>query len=267
VRLREVSPEQQAEESIMSGKKNRVTGSARLLGQKQRLAQPLATWVVDAWVGGTSSENLFGYEYYVRFVCKATSKRRTYGCRTKKGFAECLRLHVRWVRSVKHLTEHKHIMPPGTLDIRIIASDMDSSFGTIRGATRSIFDDVVVTRGLLRFVTTKGDSNLTGRVESTFVSVANVNSLMARRGAPKQYFPDALAFHDQFHGQLMTDINYFGGGEAPDVTLGLEDIRHRLHPCSKWFPTRRHARRCSTLSKCPRDFRAGTNRQAGPITF
>ena len=151
-------------------------------------------------------------------MCKATGKRRTYGCTTKKAFVEALRLHVRWCRSVAPLTERKHGFAPGTLDIRVLASDMDSNFGTIRGAVRSAFDDLVVARGLLRYVTTKGDSSITGTVEATFPSMREVSAIMVRAGANKEYFSDAVAFHDQVHGQLKTSSNKYGKGESSWVT-------------------------------------------------
>ena len=107
---------------------------------------------------------------------------------------------------------------------------MDSNFGTIRGAVRSAFDDLVVARGLLRYVTTKGDSSITGTVEATFPSMREVSAIMVRAGANKEYFSDAVAFHDQVHGQLKTSSNKYGKGESPDSTLGLQDIRKFLMP-------------------------------------
>ena len=57
-----------------------------------------------------------------------------------------------------------------------------------------------------------------------------VSAIMARSGAARQYFPDAVSHHDQIHGQFSTSSNRYGGGEAPDKTLGLQDIRTRLRP-------------------------------------
>jgi hypothetical protein len=147
---------------------------------------------VDACISDSDSPDRFGFKYYLRFVCIATGKRRTYGCLSKKSFTEALRLHVRWVRSIAHLTEQHHGFATGTLDIRVLASDMDSSMGTIKGSVRSAFDELVVARGLLRWITTKGDSNLTSKVERTFPSMREVFAIMARSGAARQYFSDAF---------------------------------------------------------------------------
>ena len=53
---------------------------------------------------------------------------------------------------------------------------------------------------------------------------------MVRAGANKEYFSDAVSFHDQVHGQLITTSNKYGKGESPDSTLGLQDIRKFLMP-------------------------------------
>ena len=229
-RVRSLPAELRAHMSTIAGRKEPVISAPARIAEKDRAALPLGTWVVDAYVGGAASGSRYGHEYYLRFVCKATGKRRTYGCTTKKAFVEALRLHVRWCRSVAPLTERKHGFAPGTLDIRVLASDMDSNFGTIRGAVRSAFDDLVVARGLLRYVTTKGDSSITGTVEATFPSMREVSAIMVRAGANKEYFSDAVAFHDQVHGQLKTSSNKYGKGESPDSTLGLQDIRKFLMP-------------------------------------
>ena len=229
-RVRSLSAETRAHMSTIAGKKESIISSPARVAEKDRAALPLGTWVVDAYVGGAASGSRYGHEYYLRFVCKATGKRRTYGCTTKKAFVEALRLHVRWCRSIAPLTERKHGFAPGTLDIRVLASDMDSNFGTIRGAVRSAFDDLVVARGLLRYVTTKGDSSITGTVEATFPSMKEVSAIMVRAGANKEYFSDAVSFHDQVHGQLKTTSNKYGKGDSPDSTLGLQDIRKFLMP-------------------------------------
>ena len=154
--LRRLSVEQEVDMSVMAGKREPVQSSSSAMDAKQRAALPLATWVVDAWISDSESPDRFGFKYYLRFVCIATGKRRTYGCLSKKSFTEALRLHVRWVRSIAHLTERHHGFATGTLDIRVLASDMDSSMGTIKGSVRSAFDELVVARGLLRWITTKG---------------------------------------------------------------------------------------------------------------
>ena len=101
-----------------------MISSPKALAEKERAAMPLGTWVVDAFIGGAASGSRHGHEYYLRFVDKATGKRRTYGCSTKKAFVEALRLHVRWCRSIAPLTEQQHGFPTGTIDIRVIASDI-----------------------------------------------------------------------------------------------------------------------------------------------
>ena len=190
--LRRLSVEQEVDMSVMAGKREPVQSSSSAMDAKQRATLPLATWVVDAWISDSESPDRFGFKYYLRFVCIATGKRRTYGCLSKKSFTEALRLHVRWVRSIAHLTERHHGFATGTLDIRVLASDMDSSMGTIKGSVRSAFDELVVARGLLRWITTKGDSNLTSKVERTFPSMREVFAIMARSGAARQYFSDAF---------------------------------------------------------------------------
>ena len=140
--IRALPADIRAHMSTIAGKKNAVISSAKKPSEKDRAALPLGTWVVDAYVGGAATESRFRHEYYLRFVDKATGKRRTYGCATKKGFVEALRLHVRWCRSIAPITERKHGLQAGTLDIRIIASDTDANMGTIRGAVRSAFDDL-----------------------------------------------------------------------------------------------------------------------------
>ena len=84
-------------------KKESIISSPARVAEKDRAALPLGTWVVDAYVGGAASGSRYGHEYYLRFVCKATGKRRTYGCTTKKAFVEALRLHVRWCLSLIHI--------------------------------------------------------------------------------------------------------------------------------------------------------------------
>ena len=74
---------------------------------------------------------------------------------------------------------------------------------------------------------------ITGCVEATFPSMKGVSAIMVQAGASKEYFSDAVAFHDQVHGQLRTRgtaANKYGNGESPDTTLGLQDIRHLLKP-------------------------------------
>ena len=229
-RIRSVKETTRAEMSTIAGKKEGVNSSAKAISEKERAALPLSVWVVDAYIGGAANGSRFGHNYYLRFVDKATSKRRTYGCTTKKAFVEALRLHVRWCRSIAHLTEKQHGLPTGSIDIRVLASDMDANMGTIRGSVRSAFDDLTVARGILRYVTTKGDSDITGTVEATFPSMKEVSAIMVSTGAKKEYFSDAVAYHDQVHGQLRTAANKFGNGESPDRTLGLPDLRQHLKP-------------------------------------
>ena len=85
-RVRSLSVETRAHMSTIAGKKASIISSPARVAEKDRAALPLGTWVVDAYVGGAASGSRYGHEYYLRFVCKATGKRRTYWCTTKKAF-------------------------------------------------------------------------------------------------------------------------------------------------------------------------------------
>ena len=80
-KVRAIPEHVRADLSITAGKKNPVAHSMAKLKVKDedRATLPLGTWTVDAYIGGAASGSRFGHEYYLRFVCKATGKRRTYG--------------------------------------------------------------------------------------------------------------------------------------------------------------------------------------------
>ena len=79
-------------------------------------------------------------------------------------------------------------LPKGYIRCRVLASDRDSNFTTISGATRNAFDEAALRAEVLRYFADKSDSVTYGAVESSFgPSARGMEQALLSSGMPVSY--------------------------------------------------------------------------------
>jgi hypothetical protein len=212
-------------ENDMAGSKLAARASSKQADKKIRIAQePFSIVFVDGYEGasGSAEASHSRHQYILRFVCGATGYQKSFSCLQKDAFVDAFRMFLAWVRAVAPIIEQKRSLPTGHIAVRVLASDRDSNFTTITGATRTQFDEEALSNQVLRYFADKGDSATCGAVESTFgPSARAVAQALLRSGMPHRFSLYAWMDAEDKFNVLPSTANRLGGGAPPSETCGF----------------------------------------------
>ena len=167
----EEDPTRKMEKQITGGTKSPRKRSASTLRKKARVErEPFSIVYCDGFEGavGGAAESYSRHQYILRFVCGSTGYQKSFSCLTKDRFVDAFRMFQLWVLAVAPIIEAHRNLPKGYIRCRVLASDRDSNFTTISGATRNAFDEAALRAEVLRYFADKSDSVTCGAVESSF---------------------------------------------------------------------------------------------------
>ena len=230
----EEDPVQKMEKQMTGGKKSPRARSASTLQKKARVERELFLIVYcDGFEGavGGAAESYTRHQYILRFVCGAAGYQKSFSCLTKDRFVDAFKMFQAWVLAMAPIIEAHRDLPKGYIRCRILASDRDSNFTSISGATRNAFDEAALRAEVLRYFADKSDSITCGAVESSFgPSARGMEQALLRWGMPDKHALHAWVDHEDKHNTLPSSANKLGNGEAPAATCGFEIDHSKFKP-------------------------------------
>ena len=230
----EEDPTRRMEKQMTGGTKSPRKRSASTLRKKARVErEPFSIVYCDGFEGavGGAAESYSRHQYILRFVCGSTGYQKSFSCLTKDRFVDAFRMFQAWVLAVAPIIEAHRNLPKGYIRCRVLASDRDSNFTTISGATRNAFDEAALRAEVLRYFADKSNSVTCGAVESSFgPSARGMEQALLSSGMPDKHALHAWIDHEDKHNTLPSSANKLGGGEAPAATCGFEIDHTRYKP-------------------------------------
>lgn len=184
---------------------------------------------------GETSTNRGGFKYVMQFVCLASGFRFVYYMKDKTA-ESCLaglKALEQFVATVAPDVHAKHGYVP---KVARLCMDVDPGMTTTWGYTRSVVDEYCLRddKRIAREFTTRDVKHKNGKVERSWRTMdEQASAMLFDSGLSEEWYYDAVGVWTKHANYRSNGANRLGNGEAPALTLGLQDVdsvRRRLRP-------------------------------------